>query len=271
MDKALICGYPRSGNSLLFRIMVSLQGPDYLSFMDSVGLTSLARAQCADFMSFPEIAHLDNLRLPDGITHLEYPHPSYRMVPVAPSLLDQVSTLIWTHELPQTVMRSHFSSRKNLYMIRDGRDAITSMIHYSVKARSRRLRPQYEIQTAEEVYSNINLFKKWSIEWATHVDSYLIQKNNFYGVHYEDLVKNPENGITKIIEYAFPSMRSDQGKTREGVEAALVAADRNSFRAKAPDHVHKGRPGGWKEEWTDQHIDLFFQHAGGQLSRLGYV
>ena len=135
--------------------------------MESVGLASLARAQCEPFMSFPEIAGLDNLRLPGGTSHLEFPHPECSLVPVSSQLLDEVSTLIWTHELPGDILNVPLSARKHFYMVRDGRDAITSMIHYSVKTKPRRLRPEYTMESAEEVYSDTNLFEKWAIEQAS--------------------------------------------------------------------------------------------------------
>jgi hypothetical protein len=193
------------------------------------------------------------------------------MVPVSPSLFDQVSTLIWTHERPATVMQSRFNTRRNFYMIRDGRDAITSMIHYSVKERSRKLRPQYKIETASKVYSNINLFTKWTIEWAAHVDSYIENESQFYGVHYEELVANPEKTIHQIIDHLFRPETKDFAEIQGEIRAAVETTDRDKFRARAPDHMHKGQPGSWKEEWTEEHCRIFLHHAGNEMSRLGYV
>jgi len=156
-------------------------------------------------------------------------------------------------------------------MIRDGRDAIASMVHYSVTARSRRLRPQYRIETAAQVYSNIELFKKWSIEWAAHANSYLMHRDHFYGVRYEDLVANPEKKIKEIIGYFCRHKGEHCKKVRKRLVRAVEAADRDKFRARAPDHMHKGGPGAWKEEWTEEHRKVFLRYAGDEMSRLGYV
>jgi hypothetical protein len=145
------------------------------------------------------------------------------------------------------------------------------MVHYSVRAKSRRLRPQYEIESAEQVYADIGLFEKWTIEWAIHIQSYLTNKERFFGVHYEDLVENPEETITGITDYICPSGGVPLEDLRKRIGSALEATDRETFRAQAPDHMHKGRPGGWKEEWSRKHIELFLDHAGHELSRLGYV
>ncbi len=270
MRKALICGYPRSGNSLLYRIIMSLQGAEYQSFMETTGLTSLARAQCGPFMSFPEIARLDNLRLPGGIPHLEFPHPECRTVRVSGTLLDQVSTLIWTHELPDAIRQSPFTGRQNFYVIRDGRDVISSMVHYSVTRSSRRLQPHYKSATATEVYSNIELFKKWTIEWSNHVNSYLMNQDFFCAVRYEDLVENKEKQVRQIIEASFAAGSDDFNAYLARIGPTLEATDRDRFRAIAPDHIHQGRPGTWQEEWSAEQTDVFFEYAGEVMVKLGY-
>ena len=271
MRKVLICGYPRSGNSLLYRTVVSLQGPNHISFMESVGLSNVARAQCGPFMSFPEIAHLDNLRLPGGEPHLEYPHPECRTVKVSPSLLEQVSTLIWTHELPGKILKSAFHSRRSFYMIRDGRDVISSMIHYSVTESSRRLQPHYQCGSAEEIYANLELFRKWTIEWASHMNSYLENRDHFFAVHYENLVSDRERQMKEITAHICDPGSEEFHETCGRIGASLKATDREKFRARAPDHMHRGRPGGWREEWSEEHVQVFFSHAGQEMSRLGYV
>lgn len=239
--------------------------------MESSGLADLARAQCGPFMSFPEIAHLDNLRLPGGIPHLEYPHPEYRTVKVSGSLLEQVSSLIWTHEPPRAILQSAFNSRRNFYTIRDGRDVISSMVHYSVTESSRRLQPHYKIGTAEEIYLNLEIFKKWAMEWASHVNSYLENRDQFYGVRYENLLSDRERQMKEIIAHSCGTGSEEYDETCGKIGAALKATDREKFRARAPDHVHRGRPGGWREEWSEEHVQAFFHHAGQEMSRLGYV
>jgi hypothetical protein len=80
-------------------------------------------------------------------------------------------------------------------------------------------------------------------------------------------VENPAQEIARILEHLRPS--GDDGTPN--TKAALEATDRDKFREEAPDHMHRGRPGGWKQEWSQQHVETFLCHAGQELSRLGYV
>jgi len=116
----------------------------------------------------------------------------------------------------------------------------------------------------------MELFKKWTLEWATHVRSYLRNRDKFYGVRYEELVGDKEKEIKRIIAYGFGVGSKDYYEFCGRIGAALESTDRDRFRVSAPDHIHRGRPGGWRQEWTEEQNSLFFDQAGEEMVKLGY-
>ncbi len=262
--KVLQCGFPKSGNYGVFKVLQAIlaQNGLFASFKKSVGLDQIIDSLCLDFKIFPEINILDSFwQGPQGF-HLAFPHPQRRFIALAPEVLVSASSLLWTHEKADIIAQPALKPVTHwLYVLRDGRDALNSMVHHVVRAEVLRLRPEYRHRQVKDVYSDLPLLKKWAEEWRAHVASYQKHCSKFICLRLEELIASPSKFIRGLVQNL--GLEVDVAQILDRVSFARLS------RA-APSHLRQGRAGEWRDHFTPQHKEIFKESAGAELIALGY-
>ena len=127
--------------------------------------------------------------------------------------------------------------------------------------------------------------------WQQHTQSWLespIAKNgNLMVIRYEDLRKNPEEGVGQLLEYVgikadlrairraienntLQQMRAKEDKAKKAGETSILLGRRTEAFDETSRFVRKGAVGGWRSKLTDAQVKIFEQYAGDTLTTLGY-
>lgn len=126
--------------------------------------------------------------------------------------------------------------------------------------------------------------------WPDHTRSWLespLAKNgNLLVVRYEDLRRNSEQELRRLLEFlgvtpdvriirkaiadnSLQQMRAKEDKAREaGERSSLLATHKSS--GEEGRFVRKGSVGGWRDKLTDAQVQLIDRYAGDVLLTLGY-
>jgi hypothetical protein len=261
--KILQCGHDKSGTYLLYRILSGIlrQNNLYCSFLASSGIGFIIDRLLPNHKRYPEVNEVDYIRQENGTWGFNFTSPVCRHVPMDIDMVLQYSTLCYTHEKPATTADFGDKFTHRVYILRDGRDVINSLIHFLTDEISLKLCPEYTIQDPRQLYDNLDYFKNLVRRWQEHVLSYQKYKNDFFLVTFEDLLEDREKVLAELGHYLGLSVNSV-----ELTGSTSFAA----MRKTAPQHLRKGIRGNWKSFFTDQHKELFKQVAGDCLVRLGY-
>jgi hypothetical protein len=194
---------------------------------------------------------------------LVIPHPEIRRIAIDNPLdfLKQYS-VVRSHDAPT---RLHFNLLKGItrwiYIYRDGRDAINSMMHYVVTPPVLLRHPEYKITSVKKIYQNYEYFAKHVQEWKENAQKAFSFPERFYFVKFEDIVSNKEKFLLEL-------------EKKIGVEPpAKTILKRSSFESmhsKTPIHARKGKTGEWKSNFSNKHKAIFKDIAGEMLIKLGY-
>jgi len=178
-----------------------------------------------------------------------------------------------THLLPSKLVPSN-PKIPAIYLVRDGRDAVLSIAHH----RKDIVKPGSDLKTnilEAIVAEQGSFFGGWSrnvSEWIERAD--LI-------IRYEDLVKEPKKifeRVNKLIPLpppnwdklpSFQEMKS--GKAMYGGANKMANRPDIDIGDFANKFFRQGKSGGWKEEMTPEMQDLFWNHHGNMMERLGYA
>lgn len=261
----LQCGFPKSGGYGVHRVLAALlESAGVLRcYKERVGLAHLARAFGQGGLVFPEAAHVDSLSFASGACALEFPHAACRWLPVDPALLLDGSSLLWTHDPCHEALRAELGRVTHLvYVLRDGRDVLDSLAHHVVRPEIRRLHPGYRHATPAAVYADLPLFASYARRWAAHVESWLLRRERFVLVRFEELATDPAAVVAKLA--AALGIDAD-------VDAIAARACFESLRRDAPGHLRSGRTGAFRERFSAAHHRVFEREAGATLVAAGYA
>ena len=177
--------------------------------------------------------------------------------------------LIKTHEL----YRREY--QKVVYVVRDVRDVVLS--EYSRKR-------QLGIEL-NDLDGYLPRFLRGTAmpegAWHNHIhcwlDCPLVQDGNLLLIRFEEMRKNLEDTIAKIV--TFLNLNVDMQLIREAiannsVEMMRIKEDRTKSLEKSTREegrfIRKGSVGGWRAQLTDAQARLIEQHTASALERLGY-
>ncbi|WP_408955684.1 sulfotransferase domain-containing protein [Natroniella sp. ANB-PHB2] len=150
------------------------------------------------------------------------------------------------------------------YILRDGRDAINSLIHYTTTPVVRKRIPKYKIDSVETLYAMMDIFKKYVSDWANHINSYLKNKEKFQVVKFEELIDNKSKVVKELADCLGLDMK------KEDIEDIVYKTGFKKMAKKASNHLRKGKKGDWDNYFTDEHKKNFKEIAGEELILLGY-
>jgi hypothetical protein len=179
-------------------------------------------------------------------------------------------TYFKSHDLPAP------EHKRVVYLLRDGRDAMVSFLHYIRVCRH----PNLEFL---EFVHNVN---KWSGQgkWSEHVEKWLSNpyQSLMMTIRYEDLLGDTVRELRRFCE--FLGIRRAQGHLETVAAKASFAKMRqkevnqagwsNGSHASWPKDqffIRRGKSGSYKDEMPSDVLDAFLQDAGSTLSKCGYL
>ncbi len=239
-----LASYPRSGNTF-FRILLH-------------HLTGLKTCSVYDDWEF------DAMGASDFIGH----EPLSKTLPEMEA--DEAVHFVKTHDLPD-------DERPAIYLVRDGRDSLVSFARYiqtfSSQPRGRRDRFRKFIwrrvlgwdpfqETLEQLIVNPGGFGRWSFGgWSGNVAGWLdrtVGKTSI--VRYEDLISSPIINFQAAIDQLQLNLKP--------ITTEVPSFEKLQMRW--PQFFRKGKSGAWREEMSEHQHQLFWEHHGEAMHRLGY-
>jgi len=259
--KLLQCGYPRSGNYGLFKMLQTILGQKYQSYLLKSGIGSIIDTHFSEYATFPEMSETDNLKIIDGKTYLFIPSPRCKLIAVDGELLVSNSSLLWTHDTADIIDDPILKPVTHaFYLIRDGREIINSSAYYTTTPVIMKLNPAYQHRTVEEVYNDYELFSSWVLGWRKHVQSYIDNSDRYLCVSLENIKKQPYVVLESMKEYLDIDFDTND----------VINKTKHSTLAKKANYHFKVATSSWKQHFTSKHKQIFRDIAGEALIEAGY-
>lgn len=180
-------------------------------------------------------------------------------------ILPDGGRLIKTHEV------YHPEYHKAVYLVRDPRDVALSEYAYQTALGLVNL----DLDDYLRVFltRGVNPFASW----RAHVDSWFsapLAQDRLLIVHFEELRKNPLQGVAKIVR--FLGLTPDEALIGKSIADNTVERMRAKEKetpqraSKRGRFIRSGSVGGWRANLGPEQVRLFEQHAGDALTRAGY-
>ena len=210
-----LASYPKSGNTWVRSIISAL-----LYSNDGVFNFKLLRK----IDQFPEKKHFKNLI--EDFSNFNEIKRNWIFAQDKINLDNEIK-LLKTHQGNYNVENNNFTNRENtlatIYIVRDPRSLIESISnHYTIS-----LDEAYKFIITPRIIGNskswtedpgglLNLLGKWN----DHYRSWTKHKKNLLLIKYEDLIKNPEKELFKIIEFLkkYLKFETNENKNKKILE-----------------------------------------------------
>ena len=164
-----------------------------------------------------------------------------------------VPSFVKTHELP--------SDRKPaIYIVRDGRDAITSYAHFALNFEDYVSADVYPFAFHETV-RNLIISKDCFGGWSKHVKKWTRRWAPTAVIRYEDLVVDP-------IETIRGAMAKLQLRLPELPDVKIPPFE--ELNKTSPTFFRRGKIGSYLDEMTPAERDIFWKQHGKVMTSLGY-
>ena len=164
----------------------------------------------------------------------------------------------WVEKSPSNVrhlnlLRRLFPDALFLHCIRDGRDAVCSLVEQKqFRSRSRRVPPHVEATITWR--RDVRLGQGWAVELGSA----------YREVRYEELVSEPESTIAGILEFLGEPWEDDV------LEFYRHRHDWTIDGQQIERPVEAGSVGRWRRDMRLRHRLIFWLLAGRELRRTGY-
>lgn len=263
--KVLHCSFPRSGTYLLYSVLSTiLEIDEDLTFCSKVGLSVLWKNLYEIFNLkelFPGYLKVDMIRLSKNgeilLTKL-FPIRKLESVNVDWKTFLSISTIVWSHDLPCRLIPLTRYFTHCIYLVRDGRDTINSLIHFLARKDIQKISGKFKGRSLTSLYEDISLFVNLVKLWKRHIESYFQSKNQFILLRYEDIVRD-KTLVSELLGILYENPNYLNSKFSFG-----------KMKFKAPLHLRRGTIGNWKEFFSETHVKIFNELAGDTLLKLGY-
>jgi len=276
-----LASYPKSGNTWVRSIISAL-----LYSNDGVFNFKLLRK----IDQFPEKKHFKNLI--EDFSNFNEIKRNWIFAQDKINLDNEIK-LLKTHQGNYNVENNNFTNRENtlatIYIVRDPRSLIESISnHYTIS-----LDEAYKFIITPRIIGNskswtedpgglLNLLGKWN----DHYRSWTKHKKNLLLIKYEDLIKNPEKELFKIIEFLkkYLKFETNENKNKKILETTTFnnlkkMEKKGEFFENAPNKLTKnkvdffylGPKNKWQDILTDEianKIELLFE---SEMREIGYL
>ena len=269
MMQILQCGYPKSGNYLLYKIIRRLieNNDSFFSLVKSSGFSELSEKLYPQNLIFPELAEVDNIRIRNNELYLETIFP-IKLIKIDSQLLIKNSSLIWSHENLSTIKKSPLKTIKTIYIFRDGRDVINSQLHHVIRPQSLLLNKNYKYTTKEEIFSDFEYFERAVKKWVEHIKkSHSIFKDDpdVLSISFEEIVLDNLSSIKKISNFLGFNESNNYEDIINEINIKKSKSNLNKLG-----HLRKGKIGDWENNFKKEHLKIFEKYGSETLADLGY-
>ncbi len=164
--------------------------------------------------------------------------------------------------------------RATIFVYRDPRDMIISHIFYATEMHKGHWMHRYYTETLTTMEERINAAINGVDEPGSELtpirrryESYLgwLQRPEVLCLRFEDLILKRQEALSRILDYLEErgyQPRLERARAIAALEAAIAPKKSGTFR--------KGKPGNWREHFSETNKTLFKEKAGDLLLRLGY-
>jgi len=238
---------PKSGSHLIIQV---LQGLTHLGPFVNPGFPPVNRTE-------------DNLKLPvnEILANIKLMKPgdiAYGYIP---------ATIPYIEPLTQP-------GRATIFVYRDPRDMVLSHVFYATQMHKGHAMHQYYTEVLHTMEERINaailgveepgselipVHEKWGRYqgWLT--------TPNVLSLRFEDLILDRQTAFVKFLDYL-----ESRGFTHQPHRKKSIQYLEDAIRPRKSGTFRKGKPGNWKEYFTEGNISNFKQAAGDLLIQLGY-
>jgi hypothetical protein len=268
-----LVSYPKSGNTWLRTVLVSLTSNGSLDINDMASLGPMTSLRSAfddtlgiDSADLP-IEHQANLRprvYEIWAAEAEAPlyckvHDAYHLTPSGEPLYPPAAT------------------RGAIYVARDPRAVAVSYSHHSGRALDSTIAQMDSDATLDGSPRGVSsVLRQRLLRWSDHVESWLAAPFPVHLVRYEDMLANPHAAFAGIA--AFLGLACERAAIDAAVEATAFARlqekeRRGGFTEKpwgAAAFFREGRSDGWRRALTPEQSDRIVAAHGAVMQRLGY-
>jgi hypothetical protein len=175
------------------------------------------------------------------------------------------------HQYIQALNRPGMAS---VFVYRDPRDMIISHVFYATEMFQDHGMHRYYTENLETMEERINAAIYGVTEKGSELISVKARYDAYQGwlgqpqilsLRFEDLILDQESAFNQLLNYLEESGFQSGLERKQAIEelaAAIVPKRSGTFR--------KGKPGNWKEYFTQENIDNFKESTGNLLIQLGY-
>lgn len=272
MRRLLQSGHPRSGNTLLWKILSHIQQERgvFRSFSSDSGFQQIKEFYEKEKLIHQEDTQVDKFSIVDGTFSYVYPNEDIRFVRVDPALFISASSLLFTHDTADGCIDTPLFDRidARFYVCRDPRPVYVSLCHHSVRETVRRLLPSYELDSIEEIMARDDLTARWAERWKHHARSFLEHQDAFELVRYESLIGNKRETIRRIAQKVDPQI--GEHDIDRLVDSTMRVTSFQSMQEASPEHVRRGGLDTWKAELSSHAEQIIVEIAEPEMRALGY-
>lgn len=247
-DCIFILGVPRSGTTLLKTLLAShsmIGGSDYEStgIFGIRDIYSYAMGEVSEADMSKILSHSNNIiRFYESIVKI---------------LLKRTGKEIFVDKLQMRSYRlwyvvNHFPNARFIHIIRDGRDCYCSALKHP------------NVNQSDDIQSFARYWRKCVAMPARH-----IPPKRLYELRYEDLVLDPEQELTRVME--FLSIPFEPSQTSVERYAATTSIKKTLVHKNLSKPINTSSIGRWKNELNEQEKLIFYKSAGKVLENVNYL
>jgi len=160
-----------------------------------------------------------------------------------------------------------------LFIYRDPRDQLISSIFYAVDIHKKHAQHKYfsSITMDERIKTAIIGRNVPGLEFLPNIRA---QYENILGwvadpkvlsFKFEDLINSPSSQLERLLDHLQSKGLQIQASRETAIQTLLMAIQPENSPT-----FRKGKTGGWREHFTDEHIKIFKEITGDLLITLGY-
>lgn len=178
------------------------------------------------------------------------------------------------HALPEIANFFSSNSFVTYFIFRDPRDVVVSHVHYVTEIEPNHVHHWYYSTDLKDFDERLmaSILGRPDLQVpfpniAARFEPYLswLDCAKVLSLRYEDFIMNRDDTLLKIIDHAVSMGFRLEVPTDEALELLIDAIN----PTKSPT-FRRGKVGGWKEYFTEEHVKIFKKVCGDLLIRLGY-
>lgn len=229
-----LASYPRSGNTFI-RLLL------HHYFDVATHDRYIPKLEMPDPQDKGHIANLVGFRPISSLQELDEEHePAF----------------VKTHELPD-------DDRPAIYVVRDGRDSITSYAHFILTIEEKCAREDYKASFVRTIRSIVTDNERYG-GWGAHVLAWTQRLAPTAIVHYSELKKRP----IETLKRALSQLSIDIAHHKERSPGNFVGF--GDLQRMSPELFRKGESGSYADEMPEDVEELFWERYGDVMGKFGY-